>query len=83
MEKGQDRLDQFWDIWWTEYLQTLRERHALMMKSRKGEIQRIPKVEEVVIIKEEGIPRGSWMIATIQSLIKSEIDNVPRAAAIM
>ena len=82
-EKGQERLDQFWDIWMTEYLQTLRERHTLMMKSRKGEIQRIPKVGEVMIVKEEGIPRGSWMIATVQSLIKSEIDNVPRVAAIM
>jgi hypothetical protein len=82
-KKGQARINYFWQVWSTEYLQSLREKHTLKMKSIKGEVQRVPKVGEVVIVKEEGLPRGSWKLAKIQSLIKSEIDEVPRAASLI
>ena len=50
------------------------------MKSMKGEIQRGPNIGEVVIRKEDDLPRGSWKLAKITDLIKGEMDDVPRAA---
>ena len=82
-KRGQDLLNYFWKVWSTEYLQSLREKHTLKMKAIKGEVQREPKVGEIVIVKEEGIPRGSWKLAKIQSLIYSEVDDVPRAASLI
>ena len=82
-KKGQSRLNHFWKIWTKEYLQTLRERHTLMMKPRKGEVTRLPQIGEVVIVEEENMPRGRWVIGRIQSLIKSDVDDVPRAATLV
>ena len=79
-KKGQIRLKEFWDIWLSYYLPALRERHTLEMKRIKGEIRRIPNIGEVVIIKEENLPRGTWKLAKIQSLIKGGIDGIERAA---
>ena len=55
---GQIHLNRFWNIWQTEYLQFLRERHTINMKPVKGEISRIPTINKIVIIKEEGMSRG-------------------------
>ena len=67
--KGQAKLNAFWQTWVAEYLPTLRERHTLHMKSVKGENPRSPEIGEVVIVKEENMPRGSWKIARITQLI--------------
>ena len=40
-------------------------------------------VGEVVIVKDEDIPRGSWKLARIQSLIKSEVDGIEKDANLM
>ena len=82
-KKGQSMLNNFWRGWNTEYLQSLREKHSLNMKPIKGEVQRTPNVGEIVIVKEECLPRGSWKLAKIVSLIDSEIDKVPRAASLI
>ena len=50
------------------------------MKANKGEKNRYPVIGEVVLIKEENLPRGSWKTARVSNLIFSEIDGVPRAA---
>ena len=80
--KGQAKLNAFWQTWVAEYLPTLRERHTLHMKSIKGENPRSPNIGEVVIVKEEDMPRGSWKLARITGLIKSEVDGVARAASL-
>ena len=79
-KKGQSRLNEFWKSWSNQYLQSLRERHTLLMKSIKGEVPRNPCIGEVVIIKDEDIPRGRWKIARVVSLIDSDVDKQPRAA---
>ena len=79
-KKGQIHLDKFWETWSRSYLQELRESHTLQMKATKGEKNRYPVIGEVVLIKEENQPRGSWKTARVTNLIFSEIDGVPRAA---
>ena len=82
-KRGQVHLNRFWEIWLTEYLQSLRETHTLRMKPVKGEVTRKPQIGEVVIIKEEGAPRGSWKLARIETLIEGEVDNIHRAAVLI
>ena len=49
----------------------------------KGELTRIPILEEVVIVKEEGLPRGRWKLAKVKEILKSGIDNVERAVRLL
>ena len=82
-KKGQARLTNFWNIWSSEYLQALREKAAYHMKPIKGEIRREPKVGEIVLIKDQDLPRGRWKLAKIIGLIESETDGVTRAAKLV
>ena len=52
-------LNRFWSIWSNEYLNILRERRD-KFKKQKGAIERQPKVDELCLLKEPGIPRGVW-----------------------
>ena len=76
-------MENFWQIWLLENLPALRERHTLQMKRIKGEVTRRPEVGEVVIVKEENIPRGSWKLAKIQYLIQGQVDGIERAAKLI
>ena len=81
--KGQVLLNRFWQSWSSEYFQELRERNKLKMKQVKGEIERYPKPDEVVLIREPNISRGNWKMAKVIKVICSEIDKVPRAVKLL
>ena len=81
--KGQVLLNRFWQSWSSEYFQELRERNKLKMKQVKGEIERYPKPEEVVLVREPNISRGNWKMAKVIKVICSEIDKVPRAVKLL
>ena len=61
----------------------LRETHTTKMKPIKGQVTRVPKVGEVVILKENLLPRGRWKLGRIESLIESGVDGVHRGAVIV
>ena len=82
-KRGQKHLNNFWMKWMHEYLETFRERHSVHMKPIKGEIRRKPKVGEIVIIKEDDLPRGSWKMAKVQNLIEGDVDKLHRAATLL
>nr|CDJ90254.1 unnamed protein product [Haemonchus contortus] len=49
-------LDQFWDIWHSEYIAALRERHQ--SRIRQGNFSATcPKVGDIVIVADEKLPR--------------------------
>ena len=79
-KKGQAYLNQLWNIWIKEYLPAIRERQVNQMKSVKGEVRRKPTIGDVVVVKDEGLPRGKWKLARIIGLIKGEVDGIERAA---
>ena len=70
-------------MWSNDYLQSLRETHTANMKPVKGQVNRVPRIGEVVILKEELIPRGRWKLARIESLVEGSVDGVHRAAVVM
>ena len=82
-KKGQNRLDNFWNVWSTEYLHVLRERKSIQLKPIKGEVRRKPKVNEIVIVNEENQPRGRWKLAKVQKLIISDIDQKCRGVQLL
>ena len=57
---------QFESRWKTEYLMELQDHH-ITMKKQKGE-EMIPKVGDVVIMKEDMKPRNQWNMARVTNV---------------
>ena len=79
-KKGQKQLDTFWNLWRSDYLTSLRER-APYHKLSKGQIHTHPGVGQVVLIKEDNMPRGVWKMGRIESLCDG-VDGKVRAAEV-
>ena len=67
-KRGQQQVNSFWEIWRNEYLLSLRERYSMFHRKEKNQIDSIPQVGQVVIIKEERIPRRYWKLGRIERL---------------
>ena len=79
-KKGQKQLNLFWNMWRTEYLTSLRESSSYHKKT-KGQIHTIPRIGQVVLIKEDNTPRGMWKCGRIDGLNEGLDGNI-RAARI-
>ena len=77
-KKGQNILNNFWECWKNEYLQSLRERYQREIKCNGKESKDEPKVNDIVLIKDN-LPRGTWKLAKICELIESFDGNVRSA----
>jgi hypothetical protein len=55
-------LTHFWNRFSTEYLSSLSERHLSRNLPRDG---RQPKIGELVLVKNDKLPRGRWKIARV------------------
>ena len=73
-------MDEFWSIWKTQYLLSLRERSQNFSKHPRIQSSKEPKVGDIVQIKES-TPRGTWRIGIITELIESR-DGEERAAKV-
>ena len=70
----------FWKIWRDEYLLSLRKRTQKVLKSRHIESKYSPKVDDVVLIKDN-VPRGCWKVGKVVSLV-SNLDSCVRSAKV-
>ena len=61
-------LAQFEKRWKKEFLSQLQDYHIQM--SRTATVERVPKVGELVILKEDKQPRGSWKICKVTDVHK-------------
>ena len=77
-KKGQKQLNSFWDMWRGEYLASLREASPYH-KTVRNQIQVEPRVGEVVLMKEDKIPRGMWKLGKIERLNKGKDGNIRSA----
>ena len=74
-------LNHFWKRWRSEYLSCLREVHALASRKQKNNTNSPVSVGEVVIVRDEQLPRGLWKLGIVQEVLKGR-DGLVRAAII-
>lgn len=60
-------LQNFWKVWYTHYLQALRDRAEWAHKQPKAVVRRRPKVGEIVIVQQD-TPRALWPLAKITEM---------------
>ena len=73
-------MNNFWQCWKNDYLNSLRERYQRDIKSEGKDCRDDPQVNDVVLIKDN-LPRATWRIARIVELIASK-DGKVRSAKI-
>lgn len=74
-------LNHFWRRWRTEYLSTLREVHAHIMKKQNADGSSPISEGDVVIVKDDHLPHGQWKLAVVQETLKGR-DGLTRAAVV-
>ncbi|VDP51696.1 unnamed protein product [Heligmosomoides polygyrus] len=73
-------VDHFWELWHSDYLAALRERHQARTKQpRSAALASQPG--DVVLIADEKLPRGQWNYDLVVSLLSGK-DGVVRAAEV-
>merc|ERR1711972_405738 len=65
--------DSFWNLWNNQYLTELYERHV--KQGRTPINMRIPKLGQVVLVKDEKLPRRHWKLGRIMDLKISNRDG--------
>ena len=80
-KKNQKQLQLFWRSWIQDYLLALRETLPLAHKGPRSQVKRQPKIGEIVLVKDDNLPRRAWKIAKIKSFIFSK-DKQIRAVKI-
>jgi len=74
-------LNHFWKRWRTEYLSDLREVHAHSARRSPNNKDPHISVGDIVVIKDEQLPRGQWKLGVVQSLLTGW-DGQARAATV-
>ena len=78
-KRNRAQLDKFWEMWKRDYLLTLRETLPLTHKKTKSQILRHPKIGEIVIVKDDNLPRRAWKLAQIKDYIFSRDGHIRSA----
>ena len=73
--------DSFWDAWSKEYLTMLMERH--IKQGRTPVKLRVPKVDDVVIVRNENTPRRTWRLGRILRVKKGTRDGLVREVQVL
>ena len=73
----QNVVEHFWSVWYREYLSGLREQSCKSLG--KGAV--VIKVDDVVVIGEDVVPRHRWRLGIVVELIKSN-DGLVRGAKV-
>ena len=63
-------LNHFWRRWRTEYLNHLREVHAQLSRRRSASSDSFISIGDVVVVKDDQLPRGQWKLAIVQDVFK-------------
>ena len=63
-------LNHFWKWLQTEYLRSLREVHAHILKRGPGDSKSQVWDGEIVIVKGEHLPCGLWKLGIVQEVLK-------------
>ena len=77
----QTLLSQFWSCWRREYLSGQHEAHSHVARSYKSTGERFIKQDDIVLISEDRLPRNTWRVGKVESLIENK-DGCVRGANI-
>ncbi|XGW22651.1 hypothetical protein V3C99_005119 [Haemonchus contortus] len=72
----------FWDRWYTEYLTALREIQAINRKQPRHMKVREPQIDEIVLVEQENLPRGSWCYGKVVDLMRG-CDDLVRSVKLL
>ncbi|RCN40955.1 hypothetical protein ANCCAN_13097 [Ancylostoma caninum] len=72
--------EQFWNIWYRDYLQALAEKIQAYASSKRGS-RDWPKVGDVVLLRQENASRMFWPLGIIIELNKS-VDGAVRSVQV-
>ncbi|VDP53750.1 unnamed protein product [Heligmosomoides polygyrus] len=78
LRSSHQHTERFWTIWCREYLTSLREKHQLNLKGKKGG-NRLPQVGNIVLLVDQILPRNSWKIGRITRLKESSDGEIREA----
>ncbi|KAK6750874.1 hypothetical protein RB195_002690 [Necator americanus] len=73
-------LNNFWDIWYKDYLSAISARHQHRIHQGRSS-PLIPSVGDVVLIADKNVPRGQWPLAIITTIHRTK-SNIPRSATV-
>ena len=59
-------------MWRQDYLLTLRETLPLFHRGLRSQISREPKIGEIVLVKDDNLPRRKWKLALVKEYIFSK-----------
>jgi len=79
--KNQKQLQIFWKSWIQDYLLNLRETLPLSHKGPRSQVLRQPQIGEIVLVRDESIPRRAWKLAKVKEFILSR-DNQVRSVKV-
>ncbi|VDK17639.1 unnamed protein product [Anisakis simplex] len=74
-------INKFWEIWRINYLAILRSRTRKEHKGPRSTTSRPPRLNEIVLVAEENVPRGNWLLGRIKE-IRSGAGDVIRTALV-
>ena len=72
--------DSFWNLWNRQYLTELYERHTKQGKTPIN--MRVPKLGQIVLIKDEKLPRRCWKLGRIMDVKISQRDGKIREVTV-
>lgn len=81
-ERKQSLLKGFWNIWYNDYLLSLRERYQIKHKESRLKTYKVPEIGDIVLIHEDLTPKNLWSIAEIIGVRKSK-DGKIRSATVL
>lgn len=61
-------LESFWSTFRSKYLTSLREKHSAHHKTTRGSLPFVPKVGQIVLIREPSASRAEWLLRKITNL---------------
>ena len=70
--KGQQQLNQFWEVWRQDYSLALRDTLPICHKNFSSQIVRQPIIGEIVLVKDENMPCRTWKLALVKEHIFSK-----------
>ena len=73
-EKTREILDKFWEKWKQTYLLELGK------KSRWFTSSEGPKINQIVLLKDDNSPRESWRMARVTKILNSDPNHVRRVS---